>query len=255
MFTNAGTLQQCITSLTSGSSVLASAERHEAHLGAHNGFDADAPTAWTDFTDDPAWYPTGWDEAPAEEAFLAPEEQQCLLCGNNGHLTSVCPHKQCPMKVCRKPAGAGHVPECKLYASYMRWTNPARGGRKPSGKGKKGRGRGYGKTTKGGRGGYKQAYNVFEEYEYPQTYDAASQQYWEDPAYGNDPSDINSQLDETTSKLQELAVEKANCIRERAQAYSDQDCINFIDNSIEAIDALHDSIVGSRGENFERAQS
>ena len=31
--------------------------------------------------------------------------------------------------------------------------NPARGGRKPFGKGKKGRGRGFGKPTKGGRGG------------------------------------------------------------------------------------------------------
>ena len=162
------------------------------------------------------------------------------------------------MKACRKPAGTGHVSECKLYPSWIRQTmaaNPARGGRKPPGKGKKGRGRGFGKTAKGGRGGYKKAYNVFEDYACPQTYDAASENFWEQPASGNNPSDINSQVDDTTSKLQELAVEKANCTRERAQAYGDQDRINFIDSSIEAIDALHDSIVGSRGENFERAQS
>ena len=83
------------------------------------------------------------------------------------------------MKNCRKPASAGHVPECKLYPSFIRncmAANPARGGRKPPGKGKasKGRGCGFGKFTKGGRGGYKKAYNVYEDYAYPQTYDAAS---------------------------------------------------------------------------------
>ena len=72
VFTNADTLQQCINNLTFGSSMLASAERHEAHYKGHAGFDADAPTVWTDFTDDPDYYTySGYDEAPTNKAFLA----------------------------------------------------------------------------------------------------------------------------------------------------------------------------------------
>ena len=97
------TIQEFITGVSLGQLLFLTNDTPEAHLSHHDLYQQSECSA---------------EEYDTADAALG--IQECILCGDGGHIAIDCMKAACPMHNCKGAAGKGHEPKCKSYLSWIK---------------------------------------------------------------------------------------------------------------------------------------